>query len=162
MDEQTQPVNNPVVQSPARAAPWEDRAVLALIVLLAFAFLYRSPYSASALEVVPDSVEYAIAARRLVTLGQFNIALNGAVYPPRYAPWFSVLALAPVYRLTGGDDGTAILMVLFFGIAGIIAAYAIGRRLGGPWAGAGAAICLMAFKEYHAIARLILTDIPCA
>jgi hypothetical protein len=162
MAEQNDQAAHVNASSTERSERWFERASLALLVLLSLAFLYRSSYSASALEVVPDSVEYALGAKRLVTLGQFNITLNGAAYPPRYSPWFSAVALAPVYELMRGDDGAGIFAVLVFGIVGIVAAYEIGRRLGGVWSGAGAALCLMTFKEYHVMARLILTDLPCA
>ena len=42
---------------------------LFLIIVISGVVLYRSPYSTSNLDVVPDSVEYAIAASRIERKG---------------------------------------------------------------------------------------------
>lgn len=136
-------------------------AALALVLIWSLAFLYRSPYSASSLETVPDSVEYAVAAWRLATLGGLNIAINGRAYPSRYPPGFSLL-LAPAYTLAPGSLGIGILVVLGFALVGVGAAIAIGRRAGGLWGGVGAALALLLFKQYRDMSRLVMTDVPAA
>jgi|SRR5579884_1077529 len=130
------------------------------LLLISASLLYRSPWSASALEIVNDSVEYAIGAYRLVTLGDYSVAINSAVYPPRYAFWFSAVALAPFYLLFPGSIGNGIFGVLLFALLGLLAAYGIGNRLGGIWAGAAAGIVLLTFKDYLLLGRMILTDVP--
>jgi hypothetical protein len=65
--------------------------LLVAITLFAATHLYRSPQSASDLEITPDSVEYAIGAQRLVTQGRFDIEINTGSLPfPATPPWFSV------------------------------------------------------------------------
>lgn len=130
-----------------------------LVIVLAGVLLYRSPWSASGLEIVPDSVEYAVVAQRFATLGRMDLSINGVSYPSRYPPWFSVL-MAPFYALAPHSPGIGILVVLAFAFAGLLAAYAIGRRLAGEWGGVAAALFLMTYRGYAAMARLIMTDVP--
>ena len=54
------------------------RYALALILLLAVAVivLFETPYSASNLEIVPDSVEYATSAWRIMHEGRYAITIN--------------------------------------------------------------------------------------
>ncbi|HLV81758.1 MAG TPA: glycosyltransferase family 39 protein [Chthonomonadaceae bacterium] len=130
-----------------------------LTLALAGVLLYRSPWSASNLEIVPDSVEYAVVAQRVATLGRWDLSINGGSYPARYPPWFSVL-LAPAYLLAPSEPGAGILVVLAFALAGLLAAYAIGRRLAGEWGGAAAACALMAYIGYNVMAKKIMTDMP--
>lgn len=130
-----------------------------LVALFAVVWLYRSPRSASDLEIVPDSVEYAVVAQRLATLGRVNIAIDGRTYPTRFAPWFSIV-ISPLYRLFPHTLGIGILAVLAAGVCGALAAYSIGRRLAGDWGGAAAALLLVTYKGYAAMARLLMTDVP--
>ena len=106
-----------------------------LLLLLAIPFLYRAPYSASSLEIVPDSVEYAVGAQRIALLGRYDIAINHVAYPPRYAPWFSTDSLADLSWLTRGEMGSGILVVFAFALGGVLALYAVGCRLGAEWSG---------------------------
>lgn len=137
------------------------RVLLPLLVALLAGFrLYRSPWSASALEIVPDSVEYAIGAQRFATLHSYDIVIDGVSYPPRYPPWFSVAILAPVYALAPGEIGNGILPVLAFAIAAVVAAYTIGRKLAGEWAGVLAALALLSSPVVSVLSRMIMTDVP--
>ena len=88
------------------------RLLLLLVLLLAGWTLWRSPWSASNLAIVPDSVEYAIGAQRLVTVGRYDLEIEGVSFPPRYPPWFSALFLAPAYALAPSELGIGILPVL--------------------------------------------------
>ena len=49
---------------------------------IAFIIIFRTAYNASDLEVVPDSVEYAVAASRLVTDQSYTIVIDGQSWPP--------------------------------------------------------------------------------
>src|SRR4051812_9670998 len=48
-----------------------------LIVLFAGIHLYCPPARVAELEVIPDSVEYAVAAHRFATTGRYEIWVNG-------------------------------------------------------------------------------------
>ncbi len=133
-----------------------------LVVLLVIGFCYRSPWSASNLETVPDSVEYAVAAQRFVLTGHYNIVINGVVHPPRYPPWFSVLILAPLYALAPGELGIGILAVLGFAVALALLAYLLGYRLAGELGGCLAAIAVVFSIVFMDAARQIMMDIPAA
>src|SRR5207247_2471767 len=82
-------------------------AALVLLAAIAAVVLYRSAYDASDLDVVPDSVEYALVAARLASEGSLGISLEGRLLPSRYSPWFPIV-LAPAYVLLGDDPGNAI------------------------------------------------------
>jgi hypothetical protein len=56
-------------------------------------WLHQAPYSASDLEIPPDSVEYALAPLQLVETGRYEVILEERGLPPRYPPWFPVLAI---------------------------------------------------------------------
>jgi hypothetical protein len=102
--------------------------VLVLLVAAVAAWrLWRSPWNASNLEVVPDSVEYAVAADRVAAHHGYNLLIDGVVHPPRYAPWFPVVLLAPVLAVANGELGAAILPVYVSGIASVLLAFAIGK-----------------------------------
>jgi hypothetical protein len=130
-----------------------------LVAVFATLQLYRSPWSASNLEVVPDAVEYAIGAHRLATLHRYDIELNGIAYPTHYWPWFPAL-LAPVYAVAPGEIGNGIVTVLAFAVVAVLAAYAIGDRLSGAWGGAAAAVALTQCRLFAGHARFVLTDVP--
>jgi hypothetical protein len=139
------------------------RYALALILLLAVAVivLFESPYSASNLAIVPDSVEYATSAWRIVHEGRYAITINGTAYPPRYPPGFALIALAPAHLFPGQDPGCGIYGILFWSVIGVLAAFAIGRRLGGIPGGlmAGAAVLLL--PDYRQYSQVIMSDATC-
>jgi len=89
---------------------------------IAFIILFKTAYNASDLEIVPDSVEYAVAASRLVTDQSYTIVIDGQSWPPRYTPWFSMLVIAPAYLLFGDEPGNAVLPILFASLLGPIQA----------------------------------------
>jgi hypothetical protein len=134
-------------------------AALVLAALLAARNLYRSPYSASDLHVTPDEVEYAVCARRLATLGHYDLDIDGVSTPPHSTPWFSAL-LAPVYLAAPDEVGNGIWVVFAFAVAGVIAVMLTGNIVSGPLGGALAVIAVLALPPYPYIARLIMTDGP--
>jgi hypothetical protein len=87
---------------------------------------------------VPDAVEHTVSAQRLATLGRFDIVVDGRELPPRYAPGFPVLLLAPGYALLGPELGNAIVLVLLCGVAAVGAGASPARvRRGRSAGGAG-------------------------
>lgn len=133
-----------------------------LIVVLAAAALAVTPYQASELAIVPDSVEYAVAAGRVAALNGYTITINQQVFPPRYPPWFSCLILAPVYRVLGPEPGHAVLPVMAFGILGVWLAFRIGCRLSGSWGGMFAALLVLLLPGYRDYSGQVMTDVPSA
>ena len=137
-----------------------ERAPLLLLVLIALVWLYRTPYSASNLEVPPDSVEYALAPLQLLETGRYDIMLEGRPLPPRYPPWFSTLVILPAYVLFGHDPGNAILPVTVMAAAGVGFAWVIGKRLGGPAGGILAGLGLLFLPSYASWAGQVMSDVP--
>ncbi|MBA4387881.1 MAG: hypothetical protein C0404_07860 [Verrucomicrobia bacterium] len=122
--------------------------------------LYRNVYEASNLDIVPDSVEYAVGASHLAGTGKYYITVDGRQLPPRYSPWFSAM-LAPAYGLLGCENpGNGIFVVTLLAIAGVLAAYAIGFKLSGPAGGFASAAIILLLPDYLYFGRLIMTDVP--
>jgi 4-amino-4-deoxy-L-arabinose transferase-like glycosyltransferase len=131
-----------------------------ILLLVAVVWLCRMPYSASNLEVPPDSVEYALAPLQLVETGRYEIILEGRPLPPRYPPWFPALVILPGYVLFGHDPGNAILPVTLLAVAGIGFAWAIGKRLGGVAGGILAGLALLFLPSYAGWATQVMSDVP--
>lgn len=134
---------------------------LPALLLIAAVWLYRTPYSASNLEVPPDTVEYALAPLQLLETGRYEIIVEGRGLPPRYPPWFPVLVILPAYVLFGHEPGNAILPVTLLAVAGIGFAYAIGKRLSSTTGGVLAALAVLMLPSYSAWATQVMTDVPC-
>jgi 4-amino-4-deoxy-L-arabinose transferase-like glycosyltransferase len=139
---------------------WREAVAPWLLGLAAALVLWRSPWEASQLLTVPDAVEYAVSAQRLATLGELDIVVDGRALPPRYAPGFPVLLLAPAYALLGPDLGNAIVPVLLCGVAAVLAAYRLGRGLGGPAGGALAALAVTALPDFQKYGARVMSDVP--
>jgi len=133
-----------------------------LLSVVAAVVLYRDHTSASNLDIVPDSTEYALAAHRFATAGEYKILVEGRWLPPRYPPWFSVLALTPAYLLLGPEPGNAIYPITIFGVAGIVIAFLLGKKIGGEWGGTAAALAVLALPMYRLWSRHVMTDVPAA
>ena len=114
---------------------------LGLVLLAAAVRFWRSPHRASELVVVPDSGEYAIGAQRLATLDRYDLEIGGQAYPPRYPPWFPAF-LVPAYWIAPEEIGAGIVPVFLLALSGILAAFRIGRRIGGDPGGLLAAVLL--------------------
>jgi 4-amino-4-deoxy-L-arabinose transferase-like glycosyltransferase len=139
---------------------WSDVVAAALLATAAVLLVWRSPYEASNLTVVPDEVEYAASAQRLATLGRFDIPVDGRTLPPRYPPGFPVLLLAPGYALLGPEPGNGVVPVVVLCAAGILAAYALGRALGGIWGGALAALAVLSVPMWRLQSGRVMSDVP--
>jgi 4-amino-4-deoxy-L-arabinose transferase-like glycosyltransferase len=142
-----------------RATVTQSWPVVGLL-LIAAVWLYRTPYSASNLEVPPDTVEYALAPLQLLETGRYEIIVEGRGLPPRYPPWFPALVILPAYVLFGHEPGNAILPITFLAIAGIGFAYAIGRRISSIQGGVLAALALLILPSYSLWANQVMTDVP--
>lgn len=133
-----------------------------IVLLVAGVRLWRSPYRASDLVVVPDSGEYAIGAQRFATRRRYDIEIEGVAYPPRYPPWFPVAVLAPAYWIAPDEIGAGIVPVFLIALSGVWAAFRVGRRLGGDLGGAAAAAVLAGEVNFGLMSREIMTDAPAA
>lgn len=143
-----------------RAAFTRSWPVLVLL-LIAAVWLHRTPYSASDLEIPPDTVEYALAPLQLLETGRYEIMVEGRGLPPRYPPWFPVLVILPAYVLFGHDPGNAILPITLLAIAGVGFAYAIGKRISSTAGGVLAALAVLILPSYSSWAGQVMTDVPC-
>ena len=122
--------------------------------------LYCDRISASNLFYTPDSTEYAIAAHRFATAGEYKIPIENRWLPPHYPPWFSILVLSPVYLLLGTEIGNAIYPVTIFSIGGIIIAFLLGKKIGGNWGGIFASFAVLALPLYRYWSKHVMTDVP--
>ena len=71
-----------------------------------------------------------------------------------------MLVLAPVYKLLGPEPGNGVLPVLLFGLAGIAAAFFLGKRVSGYAGGLLAATFVLLLPFYRLCGTLVLTDVP--
>jgi len=135
---------------------------LLAVLLIASCWLYRTPYSASNLEIPPDTVEYALAPLQLAETGRYEIIVEGRGLPPRYPPWFPALVILPSYVFFGHEPGNAILPITFLAVAGVGFAYAIGKRISSSnTGGVLAALAVLFLPSYSAYATQVMTDVPC-
>jgi 4-amino-4-deoxy-L-arabinose transferase-like glycosyltransferase len=140
-----------------RLGEWTPLLVLLLISAVWF---YRTPYNASNLDVPPDTVEYALAPLEFLETGHYAIVVEGRPLPPRYPPWFPMVAILPTYVLFGHNPGNAILPVTFLAVAGVGFAWAIGKRLGSTAGGILAALGVLFLPSYANWATQVMSDVP--
>jgi len=134
---------------------------LLALLLIAAVWLYRTPYSASNLEIPPDTGEYALAPLQFLETGRYEIVVGERELPPRYPPWFPVLTVLPAYVVFGHDPGNAILPITMLAVAGVGFAYAIGKRISGITGGALAGLAVLTLPSYAFWATEVMTDVPC-
>jgi len=135
-------------------------ALLAALLALALWRLHLPAFHGSNLAIVPDAVEYAVTGQRLAELGSFDLLLEGRSHPPKVAPGFPVLFLAPLYALLGSEIGNAIYLELGFALLALAAAFLFAHRLGGPWAALGAGTALLLQPTFERWSREVMTDVP--
>src|SRR4051812_40293326 len=133
-----------------------SRFQLPILLLIAAIWMGRSPYSASNLEVPPDSVEYALAPAQVLETGHYEIMIEGRGLPPRYPPWFPLTVIWPVYVLLGAEPGNAIFGITVLAVAGVGIAWAIGRRVGGAVGGTIAGLGVLALPAYSGWATQVM------
>lgn len=133
-----------------------------LLAVIAAVVLWQDSGIGAKLDIVPDSTEYALAAHRFASSGDYRILVDGSWLPPRYPPFFSVLVLAPAYLVLGPAIGNAIYPIIISGIAGIVVAFFLGRKIGGDWGGTAGALALLAFSKYRLWSRSVMIEIPAA
>ena len=131
------------------------------LLLIALVWLHRTPYTASNLEVPPDTVEYALAPLQFLETGHYEIVLEGRGLPPRYPPWFPILVVLPAYVLFGHEPGNAIIPITILAVAGIGFAYAIGKRISSVAGGVLAGLAVLILPSYSSWATQVMTDVPC-
>ncbi len=153
-------MNNVPTTKSSRLTTMSAWSPVLLLLLVAVIWLYRTPYTASNLEVPPDTVEYALAPLQFLETGHYDIVLEGRQLPPRYPPWFPTLVILPAYVLFGHEPGNAILPVTLMAVAGIGFASAIGRRLGGVAGGILAGLALLFLPSYTNWATQVMSDVP--
>lgn len=130
------------------------------LLFLAFILLYCDRYTVSNLIIIPDSTEYALAAHRFATAGEYKILVDGQWRSPRYPPWFSIFIISPVYMISGSEPGNAIYPITFFGILGVLMAFFIGKRAGGYSGGIFASLLLLSIPIYRDYSKYIMTEVP--
>lgn len=136
-----------------------ERFSLGLCVMLAGIIFYRGVFSASNLDITPDSVEYVVAAERWMNEGAYTLNVSGIEFPPRYPPFFSIL-LMPFLWLGGGELGFAIIPVFLAGIALTAAAYRLGYRLAGATGACFSVLAILAQPMVRFWGKQVMTDIP--
>ena len=107
-------------------------------------------------------MEYALAPLQFLETGRYEIMLEGRGLPPRYPPWFPVLAILPAYVLFGHEPGNAILPITLLAVAGVGFAYAIGKRISSTTGGVLAALSVLILPSYSRWATQVMIDVPCA
>jgi len=134
-------------------------SVVIVLVLGGFA-LCVTPESAANLPIVPDSVEYAVTANRIVTLGRYDISLLGVSHPSRYPPGFPLVGAVPYLLVFGDFPGNAIWFVNISIILSLLLAFLIGHRVGGRQSGYLCAVSVGCVLLYERPA-VICPHIPC-
>ena len=136
-------------------------ALLAAILAGAAFRFYQPPESARALSHVPDGVECTLAMQNLLDGHGFTLRLNGADYPSRYQPWFSLVWVAPAIRFADGNVLWAWTGCFAAALAAVAAAFETGRRIGGAACGLLLAAVLGAFADFARFANVVMTEVPC-
>ncbi len=136
---------------------------LALYLATAAAVVFREPSAAAAL-TVPDALEYAWGAQRLVTVGRFEVLLDGRSHPSRYPPGFSLFFLAPVYGLDADSIGLGIVPVFLSSLAVFALVWRLCRRAlpGAPGVGAAFLLLPVLVGDYwlYQQSREVMSDVP--
>ena len=150
------------VERPTSRQRWIRALIVVLLLAAGARVMHRSPRDASALVITPDELMYGIGAQRLATAGRFDLEVDGKRVPTSVTPWFSAAVLAPVYWFDSDAIGTGVYGVLAWSLVGLLAIYAIGSAIGGPWCAAFGGVALLAFSSYPYLAGALLTDAPAA
>ncbi|MHC5210010.1 MAG: hypothetical protein ACYTG2_04765 [Planctomycetota bacterium] len=146
--------------TPRTAAPpaggGRSLGVLLGLLLLALGLLYVPT------ERVPlfyDILGYTAQAQSLLS-GEGNTLRMGEASLPGYYPAGLPLLVAIPYALLGPDLRHGVLTVLAFALLGVAAVFALGRRIGGLWAGAAAALFMLSSPMFRQMSGYIMTQVP--
>jgi hypothetical protein len=134
---------------------------MALIIASTLILCFKSPYSASDMEIVPDSVEYCSGAYNILTHGAYRIDIGTESLPPRYPPWFSLFFILPAYVIAPFSFGAPIIVILLMALFAVYTAYRIGTTVSFTAGGVLAAAFLLFLPVFRQSATEIMTDIPC-
>jgi 4-amino-4-deoxy-L-arabinose transferase-like glycosyltransferase len=127
------------------------------VAVLAAATLWVAPSWVADLGPIPDALEYAVTAQRLAAFEPFGLLLLGHEYPSRYPFGFPAL-MAPAYWLPDATLAHGILLVVAAGVATVVLASGLARRIGGPVAGIAAALTLLLRPSFLDWNHQIMTE----
>ena len=148
------------VMTMAESVKFGRNLVCAGLLLFSAFLIYLPSELGAALTIPPDSSEYSICLVNLFDHGRFGFTLNGAWYPSRYAPWFSLTCLTPAYLLSGGDPLCFHWAILFFSLALLIMIYQFGKKVGLGRASIVPPVLLMFLPDFVFYSRVVMTEIP--
>lgn len=140
--------------SPAPSPPWRRDLLLLAAVFgaLYFFFLGSAPLGN------PDEGRYAEIPREMIASGDWvTPRLDGVAYFEK--PPLMYWAVGVCEELLGRNAWAARTAPALFGVAGILLAYAAGRRLYGREAGLWSAAALGTSALYFALSHLVITDV---
>lgn len=142
----------------------EAGTVVALLALAAVYLATTLPHLADDPIVGGDEGWIISASARLAEDGVFGSGLFRGFYGAEDHYYFNLplhhLVLAAAFKLIGIGIGEARLVSVGFGLAALLLTYALGRRLGGPVVGVGAAALLVLLRLNLApFSGLTLTDL---
>ena len=135
--------------------------MLAAVVWCGIRNFYVPPEYSRAFRNVPDGVENTLAMKNFMDGHGFTIRLNGVDRPARYQPWFSFMFVAPALLFAGGNVLCAWYGCFAAGVVALLAAFFIGRKLGGGACGVLLAAVLAVFADFARYASVPMTEVPC-
>lgn len=145
----------------APSSPWIGLVGLVVALWIAGALRAASRSDVEDLRPRPDALEYEEGARNLLAGEGYSLIVNGATYPPRYPPGFSLL-LVPVLAVADRGPGSGVVVVQACALLTIVATFLLGRGAAGPLAGTVAAV-LVAVSPGHVVwSRAVMSDVPAA
>jgi 4-amino-4-deoxy-L-arabinose transferase-like glycosyltransferase len=130
-----------------------------VVALLGFALLLFLPGLGASPLLDRDEPAYAETAREMLQRGDWIATwFNGE---PRFdKPPLVYWGEMAAFSLLGVNETAARLPVVLFGLAGVLATYWVGLRLGKPKAGLLAGFILASSMLYFGLARSVLLDVP--
>lgn len=137
------------------------RAMFMAALLLVASFLIYLPFEIGAsLTIPPDSSEYMVSLSNFFNHGIFGFTLNGAWYPSRYSPWFSLSCLSPTFLLSGGNVLCGHWAMLVFALVLLVLLERWGRVAGMGRAALISPCLLLFMPDFVFYSRVVMTEIP--
>lgn len=125
-------------------------------------FLHVPSELGTAMAIPPDTDEYCISLAHFVEDGRFGYELNGAFYPSKCPPWFSLIYLLPSYLLSGFQILFTSWSVLCLAILALVAIERIGARLGLGSLSILPSLAVLLMPEFIFYSRIAMTEVPYA